>query len=222
MGWIEGLSSGWAYLIVFVVLYISGGGMLIPEEFPLAASGYLVAIGKMSWWGVALNVGTALVLGDLTAYWLGRRYGEKIWSVPPFRWVLTPKRYAWVKSHFEQHQTKALFFSRFFAGIRLVSFVFAGIVRVPVWRFVVVDFAAACLSAPIFIVVAYFFGQLDFAAAREAVGRTNLILMTVVAVILVIFYTFYHFRHKPAPLSMQNLEANPIAKPPAKAESPSV
>lgn len=215
--WINQVDTATAYVVIFIVLYVSGAGVPIPEEFPLAASGYFIAIDKMSWWGVALNVGGALVLGDLTAYWLGRRFGNAIWKVPPFRWVLTPARFAKVKQRFHEHQGKALFFGRFFAGVRLVTFIFAGITRVRVIKFVIIDALAAMLSAPIFIVVAYLFGQ-HLESARHAVGRANLVMMAIVLTVIGVCWVVWEFkkrrREQTAPLPPELAGELPTGKVP--------
>jgi membrane protein DedA with SNARE-associated domain len=174
------------HLVLFIVLYVSGAGVPIPEEIPLAFGGYLVHLDKMSFPGLFVTVALALVLGDLTAYWLGRRFGMKLAKIPPFRWVLKPERLEVLKQKFREHEGKTIFFGRFLAGVRLATFVLAGMAHVNVVKFAVLDFLAACCTAPVPILAAYYLGDPD--VARKIAGRIDLVLGSVVIVGAICFW----------------------------------
>ncbi len=123
------------YLGIFAVLFLGGLGAPIPEELPILAAGALAHEGYMRWW-VALPVCLAGVLsGDSVLYWVGYHWGERIleWSI--VRRVLTPTR---------EH-------------VLMDAFLTAGIARVPFWKFILVDAAAALLGVPTGFALAYFF-----------------------------------------------------------------
>ena len=167
-------STVWEHVTLFLVLYVSGAGVPIPEEIPLAAGGYLVHLGEMSFPGLFVTVALGLMLGDLTAYWLGRRFGMRLAAVPPFRWVLKPDRLDALKAKFREHEGKTIFFGRFLAGVRLATFVLAGMSHVNVVKFVLLDFTAACFTAPVPVLAAYYLGDPD--VARKIAGRIDLVV----------------------------------------------
>lgn len=178
-----------AYAIVFFTLYISGAGVPLPEEFPLAFGGLLVARGTCSVPGIVVCIVLALLTGDLTAYWLGHRFGVRVLNVPPFRYVCTPERIEKVTQRFRKNQGKAIFFGRFFAGIRLLTFLFSGMASVPLTKFIALDLAAACLSAPIPVIVGYVLG--DFRRAVNLARRIDFLIAVGILVALSVVWYFW-------------------------------
>lgn len=196
--WVTNLEGIWIYLFIFCALYVSGAGIPVPEEFPLAAGGLMLALGRIGIIPLVLCVGLALMTGDLTAYWLGHRFGMRLVRIPPFRWMLTPDRLEKVKLKFRENEGKTIFFSRFFAGVRLATFVFSGMVHVPIPKFVVLDMLAACLSAPIFVVIGYMLPDL-FAALRVARTVNIIIFFVALTAVAITWLVLYLRGRRPTP-----------------------
>ena len=150
------------YLGIFAVLFLGGLGAPIPEELPILAAGALAHEGYMRWW-VALPICLAGVLsGDAVLYGVGYHWGERIleWSI--VRRVLTPTREHMLMGAYRRHAAKTVFTARHVMGLRAAAFLTAGIARVPFWKFILVDTAAALLGVPTGFALAYFFtDQLD-------------------------------------------------------------
>lgn len=145
------------YLGIFAVLFLGGLGAPIPEELPILAAGALAHEGYMRWW-VALPVCLAGVLsGDSVLYWVGYHWGERIleWSI--VRRVLTPAREHVLIDAYRRHAAKTVFTARHVMGLRAAAFLTAGIARVPFWKFILVDAAAALLGVPTGFTLAYLF-----------------------------------------------------------------
>jgi membrane protein DedA with SNARE-associated domain len=58
---------------------------------------------------------------------------------------------------YRRHAAKTVFMARHVMGVRAAAFLTAGIARVPFWKFVLVDGAAALLGVPTGFGLAYFF-----------------------------------------------------------------
>ena len=145
------------YLGIFAVLFLGGLGAPIPEELPILAAGALAHEGYMRWW-VALPICLAGVLsGDAVLYGVGYHWGERIleWSI--VRRVLTPTREHVLMGAYRRHAAKTVFTARHVMGLRAAAFLTAGIARVPFWKFILVDAAAALLGVPTGFALAYFF-----------------------------------------------------------------
>jgi membrane protein DedA with SNARE-associated domain len=145
------------YLGIFTVLFLGGLGAPIPEELPVLAAGALAHEGYMRWW-IALPVCIFGVLaGDSVLYWVGHHWGERIldWSI--VRRVLTEPREQMLLGAYRRHAAKTVFTARHVMGLRAAAFLTAGIARVPFWKFILVDAAAASLGVPTGFAVAYFF-----------------------------------------------------------------
>ena len=145
------------YLGVFLVLFLGGLGVPIPEELPVLAAGALAHEGYMRSW-VALTVCLVGVLaGASVLYWVGHHWGERIldWSI--MRRVLTRQREHALMEAYRRHAAKTIFTARHVMGVRAAAFLTAGIARVPFWKFILVDGAAAMIGVPIGFALAYFF-----------------------------------------------------------------
>jgi membrane protein DedA with SNARE-associated domain len=145
------------YLGIFTVLFLGGLGVPIPEELPVLAAGALAHEGYMRWW-IALPVCLFGVLaGDSVLYWVGHHWGERILEWPLVRRVLTKPREHTLLEAYRRHAAKTVFTARHVMGLRAAAFLTAGIARVPFWKFVLVDGAAALIGVPTGFALAYFF-----------------------------------------------------------------
>ena len=150
------------YAGIFLVLFVAGLGVPIPEEAPVLAAGVLSSVGTTRWW-VALPVCIVGVLaGDTVLYWVGHHWGERVMNWRLVRHVLSPEREEKLKGAYRRHAFKTIFAARHVMGVRAAAFLTAGISHVPFWKFVAADGLAALISVPIGFGIAYFFtDQLD-------------------------------------------------------------
>ena len=94
MAILQELLDRFTYAGILLVLLLGSLGVPIPEEMPIVAAGILSHEGLMRWW-LALPVCLLGVLsGDVTLYWIGRRWGERVLRWRAVRWVLTAERAA--------------------------------------------------------------------------------------------------------------------------------
>ena len=145
------------YAGIFVVLFIAGLGVPIPEEMPVLAAGVLSSVGTTRWW-IALPVCIVGVLaGDSTLYWIGHHWGERVMNWRLVRYVLSPEREEKLKAADRRHAFKTVFAARHVMGVRAAAFLTAGIAKVPFWKFFTADAIAAVISVPLGFSIAYFF-----------------------------------------------------------------
>lgn len=178
---LEGINPLVAYGGVFVLLFLAGCGLPLPEDIPLTFSGILLGTTSVqAYFGgfanavvfVALVSYSSILLGDVIAYKLGKRYGRSLVGVPPFKWALTRKRMAKLDHWFDKYGNWTVFFGRMVAGIRFVTFFMAGMVRMPLKTFLLFDSAAALITVPAWIVLGYMLGT-HFQDIVEWMGRLN-------------------------------------------------
>ena len=145
------------YVGLFLVLFVAGLGVPIPEELPVIASAVLAHEGVVRWW-LALPVCLLGVLsGDVALYWAGFHWGDHVLDWRIVRLVLTLEREEALKARFRRHGVKIVFVARHVMGLRAATFLTAGIARVPFWKFLAVDAAAALISVPLGFGVSYLF-----------------------------------------------------------------
>jgi membrane protein DedA with SNARE-associated domain len=164
------LSHG-SYLLITLVLILTGSGLPIPEEVPVIAAGILSANGTLHPLAAFACCLFGAVVGDSIMYWIGYHFGRGVLREHPLwaRWV-TPEREARIEERFRQHGLKVFFVSRFLVGLRSPVYLTAGILRVSFRRFVLIDLFCASAVVGTFFGLTYLFGQYIPQLVHQAAG----------------------------------------------------
>ena len=149
----------YGYLAVFVVLLLCGLGLPLPEELTLIAAGLVVFEGRANLFVMIAVTVLGILAGDSMLLFLGRRYGPQLLKKPLFRKLMHADRMSRVQRQFDRHGAKAVFFARFFAGIRACVYFTAGTLGMRYRTFILLDLAGALLSAPISVWLGWHFGE---------------------------------------------------------------
>ncbi len=169
------LIEHYGYLAVFFGVMLESIGVPLPGETILIASGVLAQRGHLElWYAIPLGV-LGAVVGDQIGYWIGREGGR------PFvlRWGryvrITPERLSRAEAFFARHGGKAVFFARFFAGLRVFGALVAGISRMH-WRtFALYNALGGLVWATAAVVVGYLLGG-SLSLVERWLGRATLLL----------------------------------------------
>jgi len=113
----------------------------------------------LRWWLALAVCFRGVVSGDVALYWIGHHWGERVLAWRPVRWVLTQAREEQLKAAYRNHGVKIVFTARHVMGLRAAAFLTAGIARVPFWKFLAVDAAAALVSVPFGFFLAFLFAD---------------------------------------------------------------
>jgi membrane protein DedA with SNARE-associated domain len=192
------LIERFTYAGIFLVLFVAGLGVPIPEEAPILAAGILASQHVIKWWIALVVCFVGVLSGDVVLYWVGHHWGEQIMDWRITRWVLTPEREKLVVEAYHRHGVKIVFTARFVAGFRAAAFLTAGIVRIPFWKFLLVDGIAAVVGVPLGFGVAYLFTD-QLPAILQGVHRAErlVILAGMVLLAAVIGYAAYRKTRRP-------------------------
>ncbi|MBI4605791.1 MAG: DedA family protein [Planctomycetes bacterium] len=143
-----GLLERYKYAAMFGILTLCGVGLPVPEEVTLIASGLAVGWEKADFWLASLLCVLGILAGDSIIFALGRYRGRWFLQSKPMRWLLTEKRQERIHRLFARHGRKAVFFARFFAGIRIGVYAYAGQYGMGWIRFLFLDLLGALVSGP--------------------------------------------------------------------------
>ena len=155
------------YVGLFLVLFAAGLGLPVPEEIPIVAAGILSHAGVFRWWLALLVILTGALAGDAALYWAGRHWGELVLDWRVVRRVLSRAREERLKAAYREHGAKIVFTARHVMGLRAAAFLTAGIARVPFWKFLVLDAAAAVLGVPVSFGLAYVFADQVYGVLQD-------------------------------------------------------
>lgn len=132
----------YGYLGVFTALIAAGFGFPIPEELPVITAGILVGHEDTSlrWYIMLPIVIAGVVLGDGVLYGVGRIWGHRLLRI---NWVqrklLPPEKREEIEKNFADRGIMVLLGARLLPGIRSSIFIMAGMLRVPLGRFLLAD-----------------------------------------------------------------------------------
>ena len=152
---------------LFGIVCLESAGLWVPGETALIAAGVYASKGHLSITAVIVIAAVAAIIGDNIGYWLGREGGRRLIY-----------RYAWLKRQadrvmppaerfFEKHGPKAVFFARFFGGVRVTGAWMAGITRMSWWKFLLWNALGGIVWATGVGLVAFYAGK----AVADAIAR---------------------------------------------------
>ncbi len=183
------------YLGIFVILVLSGIGLPVPEEVTFVASGYMVHLGCTKFVPTVIVGYVGIIVGDIIAYFLGLRYGARLYGMWPFRYILTPQRLAKVKDHFTRHGTKTVFLAGFAMGFRVATFFVSGSMGVSLAIFILMDTLRILITMPISIWAGKYFGS-DIDDAWVFLGEVRWYVILFVAVLAAFFVARHCIKKK--------------------------
>jgi membrane protein DedA with SNARE-associated domain len=190
------LIGNFTYPGVFLVLLVSGMGVPIPEELPIAIAAMMARWDVMRWQGALLACMGGALAGDVLLYWFGRHFGRRILRWSTVRRVLTPAREARIMDAYRHHGLKFLVAARLVMGLRSAAFLTAGLVRVPFLWFFLVDLFAVLVSVPLTFGVAYAVAD----SVAVAVARVRELQLWIAGAVLLIatgwLIVFFRRRHR--------------------------
>ncbi len=118
--------SGLALLVLMGLLIASA---FVSEDLTCIGAGLLVAQGRMDFVAAILACWLGNFLSDLALYVAGRWLGRPVLSRAPLRWFIPRDRVDAAAAWFGARSARAIFVSRFVPGLRLPTYVAAGVLR---------------------------------------------------------------------------------------------
>ena len=155
--------GGWAYLIVFLVIFCETGLVvtpILPGDSLLFGLGAIAAMGalKVEWLFVMLSI--AAIAGDTVNYMIGHYAGPRVFARESGRFF---KKEYLERTHrfYEKYGGKTIVIARFVPIIRTFAPFVAGIGSMTYSRFIVYNIVGGISWIALFIFGGYYFGNLS-------------------------------------------------------------
>lgn len=132
----------YGYVGIFLALLAAGCGFPMPEELPVITAGILVGHQDtaLKWYVMLPVVIAGVVIGDGFLYAMGRFWGDRLLRIGWVqRNVVPPDKRAEIEKNFHDRGIAVLLGARLLPGIRTPIFIMAGVLRVPMGRFLLAD-----------------------------------------------------------------------------------
>jgi membrane protein DedA with SNARE-associated domain len=191
------LIASWGYVAIFVVVILGNLGLPVPEESVLTVSGYLCWQGHLHFAAVAGVAIVSAVLGDNMAYWLGRRYGQRILNRLA---AAAPERIERMRLFVVRYGMLAVFVARFVAGFRFMAGPLAGSTGLDPFRFFVANLLGAVIYVPVVLGLGYGvgYGLGDrIEELRRAAGNAERIVVILLALVAIAVWAVRAYRSRP-------------------------
>ncbi|NLN28237.1 MAG: DedA family protein [Firmicutes bacterium] len=149
MDWAIQLMEQLGYVGIFVIVLLENLIPPIPSEVVLPFAGFMTQQGVVSVAGVVVAATLGSVAGALVLYWVGALVGS--WRIYRFvarhqRWLtIRPEHLTQAGNWFDTYGTVTVFLCRMVPIMRSVISIPAGLVRMPMGRFVVYTFLGSAV-----------------------------------------------------------------------------
>ncbi len=143
----------WLYLI-FLVL-----GTQVGEDLTCIAAGLLVSRGILDFWPATIACIVGIFIGDMALYLAGRYLGRRALGRAPLKWFLKERDVDAMQEWFNRRGAAIILGSRFIPGSRLPAYFSAGMLHIPLRKFIFYFLIAAVAWTPLLVGLAYYMGD---------------------------------------------------------------
>jgi len=173
---------------LYLLLFLIAVSTLISEDLASITAGLMAARGTIGFDEALIAAFAGILLGDILLYLSGRLLGRRIVMMRPFSWFISARKLERGAAWFEHKGGKVIIASRFIPGSRLPTYVAAGMLKAPFWKFLGYFLIATIFWTPFIVGLSTLLGQqiLDFWFVYESYALWVLLGM------IVSLYGFIH------------------------------
>ena len=159
-------------------------GIVVPALPLLFAVGALVGLGHIDGPYAIACAAIGAFAGDALSYWIGHRWGPQMHGHWPFRRY--PQLLDRGERVFRRHGSKGIVIARFVGAVRPFVPAIAGMLRMPLRRYLPVSLFAAFLWAAVFLAPGWIFGK-SYEAVAAVADRLALVLVALIAALVLVW-----------------------------------
>lgn len=148
------------YLFLFIIIFVETGLVImpfLPGDSLLFIAGTFAAGGFIDIYLLLAILAIAAVVGDTVNYYIGKFFGEKLFSK-----FINPKHMERTRQFYEKHGKKTIVIARFIPIIRTFAPFVAGIGKMNYLTFLNYNFIGGVSWVLIFLMGGFIFGNIPF------------------------------------------------------------
>lgn len=176
------------YLLIFI-------GCIIEGPILMVASGFLLRLGILEFWPLFAAIVLGDLLGDLIWYYAGYFFLDPILERHGRWFSITPELVAKTKNFFVRYRDAFLIISKATLGFGLILAVLlvAGASKIPLRRYLAMNFIGELGIVSVLLSLGYFFGEMYHQIAQ---GFRAVFLISAAAVSVGLIYGFSRYMKK--------------------------
>jgi membrane protein DedA with SNARE-associated domain len=156
---IKEIAEKYGYLSVFTGILLENLGIPLPGETITIVGGFLAGSGELNYWLVLASAASGAFIGGVCGYFIGKYGGWTLMQKLAKVFRVSDKQLEEIKGKFADNAVKAVFFGRFIALLRIFASPMAGVVEMPLLKFLGVNLASSLSWAAIMTGIAYTVGK---------------------------------------------------------------
>ena len=144
------LINNYPYAGISLTLILGGIGLPFPEDATLLLCGYLIAHGTIKLFPAFLIVFPLLLITDFFVFLVGKKYGTMLVQHRRFRKLISPEKLLKLEQKFKTRGAWVVLFGRHILGLKTPLLLLAGVMKMSITTFLIVDGATALLTVALF------------------------------------------------------------------------
>lgn len=169
----------------WLLLVLIALATLASEDLACVGAGLLAAQGRLGFVEASAAAFVGIFVGDMLLFAVGRLAGRPAVRRAPLRWMVSPAALERGAAWFERRGPAAILLSRFMPGLRLPTYLAAGLVGTGVLRFAFWFALAGLLWTPVLVALSLFAAPAVLSATGWLSDNPLLSLVVVVALLLI-------------------------------------
>ena len=190
---ISAVTEHFPYLGLFALLILGGVGLPFPEDTTLMLTGFLISQHVVRMLPAVIVVYAGALTADMLIFLVGRKYGRRIVDLPRFKKILTVERLLAIEERFAKQGTLLILAGRHLIGLRAQLFLVAGVMRMPVLKFVLADAISLSLTVAVMVGAGYVGGN-SLQILKKDITRVEHVLVFLAVIVLGIVLLLGYFR----------------------------
>ena len=174
-------NAGMAMILAITLLALA---TLASEDLACLGGGILVANGSLSFSAAVAGCATGILVGDIGLFILGRIFGRRLVRKAPFRYFISESTLERAAAWLDRRGAGVIFASRFTPGLRVPTYLAAGILETRFFWFVFYFVLATVLWTPAAVGLGALVGRPILNWAIQAQGYAGWILLAEVLLLL--------------------------------------
>jgi membrane protein DedA with SNARE-associated domain len=189
------ISPTMAYLILGVSAFTENVLPPIPGDMVVVLGAYLVSIGQLNFWGVYVSTTIGSVVGFVTMYYIGRKFGRSFIYKKSRSKIFKEDDIRKVEVWFGKWGYWVILANRFLSGTRSVISLFAGLFHLNALSVITLSLVSALIWNGLLLFAGMLVGK-NWSIISDIIAQYNMVLIAITVFIIGYFIYRKYYKKK--------------------------